>query len=160
LKTSLGIVAVPVPLLFVLPPPPLPPRGISAADELAASFPRRVVVVVDVDDDTVLRVAVKVVEGDDLRVGVINASDEEEKMMVVATNNREAVYDLMMMAIEYWFDSKWIWIEMDWISNNAGVAFMKFSWGRRKRVQSQIEHLQTGNRVKGLEEDDVGDFVF
>jgi hypothetical protein len=79
LKTSLGIVAVPVPLLFVLPPPPLPPW----------------------DDDTVLRVAVKVVEGDDLRVGVINASDEEEKMMVVATNNREAVYDLMMMAIEY-----------------------------------------------------------
>jgi hypothetical protein len=100
LKTSLGIVAVPVPLLFVLPPPPLPPRGISAADELAASFPRRVVVVV-VDVDTVLRVAVKVVEGDDLRVGVINASDEEEKMMVVATNNRKAVYDLMMMAIEY-----------------------------------------------------------
>ena len=90
LKTSLGIVAVPVPLLVVLPPPPLPPRGISAADELAASFPRRVVV-----DDTVLLRVAKAVEGDDLRVGVINAS--EEKMMVVATNNGKAVYDLMLM---------------------------------------------------------------
>lgn len=74
------------------------------------------------------------------------------------------------------FELKWIGLELlilflpaldkyiirgaDWISNNAGVAFMKFSWGRRKRVQSQIEHLLTGNRVKGLEEDDVGDFVF
>ena len=86
----MGIVAVPVPLLVVLPPPPLPPRGISAADELAASFPRRVVV-----DDTVLLRVAKAVEGDDLRVGVINAS--EEKMMVVATNNGKAVYDLMLM---------------------------------------------------------------
>ena len=61
LKTSLGIVAVPPPVDFLLLPPPL---GRSAT--LAASFPRRL-------DEDVDALAINAPEGNDWRVGVNNA---------------------------------------------------------------------------------------